>query len=136
MDFTKLDKTSVRLLNSIIQHLAMNDIDGVEAFLGPNIKTIEIDTSNRVEQIAYIEQDVFCEILRKNRLNDDYDLYENLLFFICVHPQMAVNKIMVRKLWVALKKVGENSYYRSLGTELRKNPLEWDEENNDKLLDK
>ena len=63
-------------------------------------------------------------MLRTHKLDDEYELYENLLFFWCIHPDLALDKLMLRKLRVSLTKVKDCEYYRSLGTDVRPDPYE------------
>ena len=76
------------------------------------------------ETVQYIEDTNFCKLLRNAKVDDDYELHENLLFFLCIHPNAAMSKIMLRKLRVTLSKVKDNSYYQTLGMDLRKSPHE------------
>jgi hypothetical protein len=120
MDYSKLDLESIRLLNKINALLKQKAI-GIDSLCQCDLETIQIDgpPGTPAELVQYVENKKFCAILRKHNLSDDYELHENLLFFLCIHPDLALEKIMLRKLRVALKRIDENEYCRSLGTEPR-----------------
>ncbi len=125
MDYSKLDNESIRLLNKINLHLRQKSI-AIDSLCQGDLETIQIEGApgQPAELVQYIDNKKLCAILRKHKLSDDYELHENLLFFLCIHPDIALEKIMIRKLRVALKRIDENEYCKSLGTELRQNPLE------------
>lgn len=54
-------------------------------------------------------------VLWRLRLFEDYEVPESLLFTVCIDQNLALDKIMIWKLKVLLKKVASNGYCKSLG---------------------
>ena len=116
--------------------------------LKDNIKIVEIvDSKGTPTDIEYVHEDQISKLLRENyvylekkdaktgevgkfksRIIKEMELHENLQFLICISPNRALDKIMVKKLMSLLRSWANNEYIRSIGAIRRPDPKDEEED--------
>ena len=131
LDFAKLNQKTIRFFNKLIKYIAMN-FATIDPLISSIVKVLEIETDDgQTELVEYVDQKELCTILREKKILNEYDLgenYEEVLIFLSIDPDYSLDKLMVRKLRVALKKVRESKYCSYIGAELRQKKDESDDE--------
>lgn len=123
MNFEKLDMKSFRIINRILIFMKKRKLQNFSEVFKDKIKEIEvIDKDDKANSIEYVSADDLNEALVENKIVRDYELHENLQFFLCLSSDKAFDKIMIKKLNKMIEMCKDNEYVLSIGPNKRPDP--------------
>jgi hypothetical protein len=117
-------------------------INYIHLKLKEHIQVIEIiDSKGKHNNVEYINSDDLTKVLRENYVNlkikdrnngeiikfktrvfKELEFHENLQFFLCISPNKALDKIMIKKLTSVLIACLDNEYIKAVGAVKRPDP--------------
>jgi hypothetical protein len=124
LDYSKLDYKSYRIANRIQIILSKNNVNTITPLIESYIKTVDIEAKGKINQVQYISADDLNKVFKEFKIARELDLPEKLNFLLCISPNMALDKIMIKKLEKFLAMTKDNKYVSYIGTKRIDDPKE------------